>query len=362
MRIAREVSDYCDHDDHKCGTYRGDIYKTTFTWTIEDYIDHPEQKGQFLTSSEVIEHGPSDKIFKWQFHLYPRGDKLTSDHKALIWMKNMSDFDVKADFQVSVYDGTKHLQMTPDVEMDVHKIHECNVDVYAANGREGDGGGIDVDLNVDQLKANPSILIDGKDLTLCFSIVVYGDENIFSQEECPGQFSDALIECDGQYFKCHQVILSARSPVFMAMLQEEMKENKPKVITIEDYSPEVVREMHRFIYTESLTDEISQDLTTDLLRAANQYKFDILKRACEEKLCSSLVTGNSVEYLVLGDLHQASKLKRMALTLITMNLSTIVKTEDYKNFHKHHPDLSLEVTLTRFNADEEKVRERRNGN
>ena len=43
-------------------------------------------------------------------------------------------------------------------------------------------------------------------------------------------FSDVQVACDGRVFDCHQVILSARSPVFKAMLQADMAEAKDKKV------------------------------------------------------------------------------------------------------------------------------------
>ena len=45
-------------------------------------------------------------------------------------------------------------------------------------------------------------------------------------------------------------------------------------------------------------------LAAELLAAAEQYQLELLKSICEEKLCSCLEIGNSVNYLVLGDMYQ----------------------------------------------------------
>ena len=71
---------------------------------------------------------------------------------------------------------------------------------------------------------------------------------------------------------------------------------------------------------------------------------ELLKNKCEENLCSSLEVSNSVELLVLADLHHASKLKRMALKLVAKNMDTIVDTEVYGDFARHHPALAIEIT------------------
>merc|ERR1712025_440858 len=100
-----------------------------------------------------------------------------------------------------------------------------------------------------------------------------------------------------------------------------------------------------FIYngatsTETVMDEIGKDL----LGAADQYQLDLLKDKCEEKLCSSSEVCNSVELLVLADLHHASKLRNMALRLVAKNMDTIVNTNVYDDFARHHPALSVEIT------------------
>ena len=45
-------------------------------------------------------------------------------------------------------------------------------------------------------------------------------------------------------------------------------------------------------------------LAAELLAAAEQCQLELLKSICEEKLCSCLEIGNSVNYLVLGDMYQ----------------------------------------------------------
>ena len=128
------------------------------------------------------------------------------------------------------------------------------------------------------------------------------------------------------------------------MFQSEMLENLKEVV-IKDHRPEVVKEMLHFIYngatsTETVMDEIGKDL----LGAADQYQLDILRDKCEEKLCSSLEFSNSVELLVLADLYQASKLRKMALKLVDRNMDTIVNTDVYKDFTSLHHHLALEIT------------------
>ena len=89
---------------------------------------------------------------------------------------------------------------------------------------------------------------------------------------------------------------------------------------------------------------------------------ETLKNKCEEKLCSSLEVSDSVELLVLAELHQASKLRRMALRLVTGNMDTIVETVVYEELAKHHPGLTVEITRSLVKKQQLRERRRRRDN
>ena len=145
--------------------------------------------------------------------------------------------------------------------------------------------------------------------------------------------------------------MAARSPVFRAMLQADMKEKQTRKIDIEDSKPEIVGEMLRFIYTGDIPNEKLDALASDLLGTSDKYELNYLKKICEDKLCSTLKVDNSIECLVLGDLHNASKLKKMALELVAKNMSKIVETDVYKNLFIQRPLLAWE--LSKVNVQEE---------
>jgi len=159
------------------------------------------------------------------------------------------------------------------------------------------------------------------------------------------KFSDVKITCGKEVFPCHRSILSVRSPVFAAMFQSDMIENSSRIVDIKDTKPEVVKEMLHFIYHGTTsTKNVKDELVWDLLVAADQYQLNLLKNKCEEKMCSTLDVNNSVEMLVLADLHRTFKLRKMSLMLVADNMKTIVNTDVYKEFNARHPDLALEIT------------------
>ena len=79
--------------------------------------------------------------------------------------------------------------------------------------------------------------------------------------------SDVVLRVGNKDFQAHKCILSARSPVFGAMFQHDMKEAKENHVDIEDVEVEVFEVMLRFIYTDKIS---SDDVTIDLLKAADK--------------------------------------------------------------------------------------------
>lgn len=168
----------------------------------------------------------------------------------------------------------------------------------------------------------------------------------FGQMLSDKEFSDLEIECDWKDFHCHQSVLAARSPVLKAMIQDgkekPIKAKQVLKIDVDDVDREVFAEMLTFIYTGDLNKEkVLTEKASELLEAADKYQLDFLKEVWEEKLCSILTVDNSVEFLVLGDLFQAPKLKKMALRLVARNKSKMEDSNVYKNLFSKRQDLEV---------------------
>ena len=148
---------------------------------------------------------------------------------------------------------------------------------------------------------------------------------------------DIVIECDGETFNCHQVILSISSPYFRAMFRTDMIEKRTNKVTLKEIDFNVVREMLHFIYTGATNRNVLEEKTVELLAAAERFLMDELRIISEDYLCANLSINNAIENLVLGDYHQAHKLRRMAVNMIVQNLGKIVRTEEYQDLKKHHP-------------------------
>ena len=330
-------------------------------WTIDDFKNRPEKVGQCLKSVPFIVNGPNQLKTEWELEIYPKG-MMDYEDEDYIWvfLSSKNDIKVTATFDLHVIgiDGAE-----ADMEGETHTDFE----EYDEEGSWELGG---LWLKRDTFEDHPDLLPNGN-LTLKFKITVFGSERLLSgsdkdsensdllfarcQKQLSEQFgnlfidkqlSDIKIECEGKTFDCHQAILATRSPVFMAMFQTNMKEKETKVVTIDDFKAEVVSEMLHFIYTGNVSDKDISELGTELLAAADKYQLDLLKKICEERLCSALKVTNCVEYLVVGDMNQTSKLRRMALKLAAENVDSIIDTDVFKDLFKQKPELAWEIMKT----------------
>ena len=140
-------------------------------------------------------------------------------------------------------------------------------------------------------------------------------------------------------------ILAARSDVFRAIIVNNMMERRTKRVDMQDVNPKVVSEMLNFIYTgiRITNEDVLKEKAAELLGAANRYQLELLKSICEDKLYSSLNISNSINYLIFGDMYKASKLRRIALRMVTSNMATLIGTKEYKDLVKNNPVLVLEI-------------------
>ena len=163
------------------------------------------------------------------------------------------------------------------------------------------------------------------------------NELAFSQKD----FTDVQIQCGDKIFECHEFILSARSPVFKAMFQVEMKEKKTKKVVVKDIHPDVFEELLTFIYTGKCPNV--DNLTRALFGAADKYQVELLKTICIEKLCNRIDVKNCVDFLIIGDMYQADILKKISLDFISKNVGIICDLGGWKESLLGNPSLMADV-------------------
>ncbi|XP_032454947.1 speckle-type POZ protein-like [Nasonia vitripennis] len=142
-------------------------------------------------------------------------------------------------------------------------------------------------------------------------------------------FSDIIIisSC-GKKFQVHKNILAARSTVFSAMLENNMKEATENLVEITDIDAETLEELLLFIYSGKVKN--IERAAIDLLAASDKYAIEDLKIMCEKVLDATIGFDNAVDVFVLADLHHADLLKQKALSFITKHLKIVMETPAFK--------------------------------
>lgn len=161
------------------------------------------------------------------------------------------------------------------------------------------------------IKMAMNITIDKEDVGLV--VENSNTEHLFSEV-----FSDATIHCDGKTIPIHKIIVSKLSPVFKAMFTSQMSECTTNEIVITDLSPDVVKEMLRFMYTGELSsaDDFS---IQDLFEIAQKYQIDSLADKMEKKFLTSITVENAADLLLYANNREMSALKAACMRFVYTN-------------------------------------------
>merc|ERR1712142_628510 len=156
-----------------------------------------------------------------------------------------------------------------------------------------------------------------------------------------GKYSDCIVVCGDEEFRCHKVILASRSPVFDAMLSHDMEEKKSGRILIEDLDVDVVQGMLEFIYSGHVKDNKLK--ASGLLAAAEKYDLIHLKQLCVNSLCSNIDCSNVLDMLVLSEVYHVPVLRTLSLEFTTEHRKKILDLSDWKLKLRNHPELLAEM-------------------
>ncbi|KAM0826065.1 hypothetical protein ACQ4PT_069134 [Festuca glaucescens] len=164
--------------------------------------------------------------------------------------------------------------------------------------------------------------------------------------------TDVTFDVGGESISAHRLVLAARSPVFKAELYGPMAESKMTSITIQDMEASTFRSMLHYMYHGSLPDAGNADVSSTvaeyqhLLVAADRYGLERLKKNCEDKLCASCITVDSVVSLLeLAEDHVCSKLKARCFDFLADgdNFKIVGTSGEYLQVMQTFPTLLVEA-------------------
>ena len=133
--------------------------------------------------------------------------------------------------------------------------------------------------------------------------------------------SDFNIICNGVEVPCHKHVLSAASPVFAAMVENNMVEAIQSKANLWQISEEVGRAFVKFIYTGELERGMLNNAAVVFLELGEEYDIVELKDLAEAELMKQLDKKNMVELVYIGDLFNAKKIFEAALKLTKSNMT-----------------------------------------
>eukprot|EP00271_Cylindrocystis_brebissonii_P023021 TRINITY_DN9210_c0_g1_i2.p1 TRINITY_DN9210_c0_g1~~TRINITY_DN9210_c0_g1_i2.p1 ORF type:complete len:701 (+),score=157.95 TRINITY_DN9210_c0_g1_i2:238-2340(+) len=126
--------------------------------------------------------------------------------------------------------------------------------------------------------------------------------------------SDVTFLVEGKRFFAHRIALLASSDAFRAMFDGGYREKEAKDIDIPNISWRVFEAMMRYIYTGSV--DVTSDMAQDLLRVADQYLLEALKRHCEFAIAQDLTVENIPNVYDLAEAYHAASLRSQCAMFI----------------------------------------------
>jgi len=123
-----------------------------------------------------------------------------------------------------------------------------------------------------------------------------------------------------------------------------MSEAQSSTIRIQDFSPDTIKGMFRYMYTGEVP------LVTgifELLRAAIKYQVDSLVSLLEDRLTAELSIGNAAFILQQADASDSRRLRASAIEFITQDQETFKAVQDTRMFEELMPEVVSEV-LSKF--------------
>ena len=256
----------------------GALQTVQFDWKIENFA----QNGLFLRPAfrSPDFHAPADEDVKWYIYVHQEDAVKAKDRKIALSLHPIprsifKSNSIFANFTFSLTDQESHLEFfTSEIRSEMYPQDSNCLKLTVVNAI----------ANVELLSI-PTLLVRCKIQYKVTTMVPpswnYPDlatdlERFYLTSMTNG---DITFIVGKKEIQAHKAILSARSPVFAAMFQHDMKEAALNRVDIVGIEPAVFQALLRFIYTDQVN--LTSENSEALLAAADRYFIDLLKAKCE---------------------------------------------------------------------------------
>jgi len=332
----------------KSWSYTGfKVLKLCHVWNIDNFSLRSENTKEKLKSS-IFSGKANDDELKWCIELYPKGvDEECRDYISLYLTIVSCRKPVQAKYRFSLLTARREEHREANSQdirnrrfdhstprWGYRKFIARNFILNEANGLlPCDTLTILCEITAGVCQPNTTTQFQVPECSLSDDLA-----SLFHSQK----FGDVTLSVGDKEILVYKGVLAARSPVFAAMFQHEMEEQKQNRVTIRDVKDEVLKEMLTFIYTGESPN--LHEMAEDLLAVADKYDLRRLKLMCEEALYAKISTENAADILILADLHSAERLKVQAVNFITIHAIDMIKTQVWKNIMiAKHPTLISEI-------------------
>ncbi|CAK9226792.1 unnamed protein product [Sphagnum troendelagicum] len=185
--------------------------------------------------------------------------------------------------------------------------------------------------------------------------------SISQKDNYKEDFADVCLHVGGKRYRCHTVILGARSEYFKARfskrngfqegLQETTLLQKGKGLSLpllreHDLSAGAFEKVLEYIYTDTVK-EVDPNQAEEIFDAASRYLLFPLKRAVTDALLPHLETASPSElchWLLLADMYGAWKLREYCLDAMAVNFEIFAATPEFRRMLQSLPPPSGDFT------------------
>jgi len=334
-----------------------------YSFRIEGYSGLNNRVGESTESPEFELCG-----HLWQLRIFPGGSLDSHKGYLSLYLASKSTKSARASYKLCV--NTQIPGGTDEV------FASSGVRFFEAKGVQIDGWGRDKFASASVI-TNPDYgFIQDDTIIFKVEITVFGDLEILPHNSINhlNNHPPSLIKCleglledqDGvnlhdveivfggastSRLRAHKCILSARSPVFRAMLRLKMSEATTGLILIPDVDYEVMKEVLHYMYTDrAIEPPLMENMCEGLFCAAAKYQILGLQMQCEEYLLTQLSIETVVPLLRLGDTYSSTKLKDHALSFMASHAETVLQSREYSELEpglKKEADAVIEAAAKR---------------
>lgn len=288
--------------------------------------------GECVTSPTFVTH-TFGKDIEWCLEFFPKGDKEEDFDQKIVRLKNLSSYNARIKW------GFHYSKCEDDMTG-----YSPKLPVYI-------GAGKTLRELVTSLKIPKNSEITFISWILISNLVPEFENQDFAEklntldsfEELllSEKFTDlTVVSADNEKLHVYRGIIACQSPVFKDMLELDMKEKFQNIVNV-DIDYEVLLELFRFFYSGKVN--ITDKLLFELLRAAEKYCIEDLKKQCEEVIIMGLNRQNVIQYLKEAHLNNCSNVDEI-LEYIVENSKDILETPQYNFLKTSHSDLTDRVS------------------